>query len=57
MERQHLKRLFCFLKRIPDERKVVNDFWDIHQHKIKKWYKIQHEGEDLIISASPGSFY
>ncbi len=45
---------FCFLERVPDQGKTVNDFWDIHEHKIKKWYKSRQEEGDMIVSASPG---
>lgn len=32
---------------------LINEFWGIHQIKIKKWYLQQQKPTDIIISASP----
>ena len=45
--------LFGYLKNIKDLSGFVEDFWDEHEHKIKKWYLDQKEDSDVIISASP----
>ncbi len=33
--------------------KLVLEFWDGHEKRIKKWYREQKLSDDLIISASP----
>lgn len=54
MEKTEFKEVFfCFLKRISDIEFVINNFWDMKQCKIKKWYKNRQRQDDLIISASP----
>ncbi len=42
-----------FLKHIEEPQKVVKEFWNENQHKIKKFYLEQQEKDDVIISASP----
>ena len=44
--------MYRFL-RYCDIDKDVNDFWEINQSKIKKYYLKQKRNDDVIISASP----
>ena len=44
--------MYRFL-RYCDIDKDVNDFWEINQSKIKKYYLKQKRDDDVIISASP----
>ncbi len=44
--------MYRFL-RYCDIDKDVNDFWEINQNKIKKYYLKQKRDDDVIISASP----
>lgn len=44
---------FSFLPRLNHPEKLVEAFWDSHQHKIKTWYRENKTTEDLVISASP----
>lgn len=44
---------FSFLKEIDDVELAVANFWDINEHKIKRWYKDIQQVDDVIISASP----
>lgn len=51
-EKTRFKEYFYrFLRRIPDVKSAVSDFWDTHESKIKSFYTAQPE--DTIISASP----
>ena len=36
-----------------DAQGLLEEFWDLHQHKIFPWYPGQQEETDIIISASP----
>ena len=45
--------IYTFLRGVKDVDKVVEQFWDAHEHKIKKWYRKQQRADDVIISASP----
>lgn len=47
------ERIFSFLKRIDNPKSYIDEFWDKHEKKIKKWYLKQKQKSDLIISASP----
>lgn len=47
------EKFYSFLQGIDDVDAYVNEFWDINQNKIKKWYIDSQEESDLIISASP----
>lgn len=49
---ESLYRYLLYLDVI-DLEKLVNVFWDKHQHKIYNWYLEQKREDDLIISASP----
>lgn len=49
---QFKEMMYSFLKYVNVEKDVV-DFWDSHEHKIKKWYLSQKNNGDVIISASP----
>lgn len=44
---------FSFLVGLYDTNILVENFWSKHQHKIAKWYLMQKEKTDVIISASP----
>lgn len=44
---------FCFLKSFNNQKKLVEDFWNVHYTKIKKWYLKKNHSNDIIISASP----
>ena len=43
---------FSFLPGI-DVQKLTEDFWDLNQHRIYKWYLDQQQPDDIVISASP----
>ncbi len=45
--------LFSFLKEFKDQEKLVEEFWDKHYVKMKKWYLEKSHSNDIIISASP----
>lgn len=47
------EEFFCFLHKIESIDETIKDFWNINQYKIKDWYMIQQQSDDLIISASP----
>lgn len=49
---QMKERFFCFLNEI-DAENLVNEFWEINNIKIYKWYTDQMRKDDIIISASP----
>ena len=36
-----------------DAEGLLDEFWDLHQHKIFPWYPGQQEETDIVISASP----
>lgn len=44
---------FSFLKDFDDLEKLVKEFWENHDSKIKKWYLEKEHTNDIIISASP----
>ena len=46
------QKMYRFLE-CCDIDKDVNDFWEINQSKIKKFYLNQQKDDDVIISASP----
>lgn len=52
-KREFKEKFYCFLKKVPDIKTAVNDFWDEKQYRIKEWYKVRQRKDDLIISASP----
>ena len=47
------ERFFSFLARVDNIDKIIVEFWNIHEKKIKKWYVKQHLDTDVVISASP----
>ncbi len=47
------EKFYRFLSRIPDMEIWVEEFWDEHLDRIKDWYFIRQEKDDIIISASP----
>lgn len=44
---------FCFLKDFDNQEKLIEEFWEKHYLKIKKWYLEKDHSNDIIISASP----
>lgn len=44
---------FSFLKGIENIDDFIDEFWNKHIGKIKKWYRLQQQEDDVIISASP----
>ena len=54
IDKTQFKEIFyCFLTCIDDVTPYVFEFWNEHQHKIKKWYIEQQNENDVVISASP----
>ena len=49
---QFKEKMYRFLKYCDIDRDL-DDFWTIHDKKIKKWYLNQQKNDDVIISASP----
>ncbi|MBQ3543202.1 MAG: HAD-IB family phosphatase [Oscillospiraceae bacterium] len=47
------ERFYSFLQGMNDPQRVLQDFWDLHIHRIKPWYIGQMGEDDVIISASP----
>lgn len=52
-KKQLKERFFSFLKKVPNQEKAVEAFWDRNEYKIKKWYLDQKCKDDVIVSASP----
>ena len=48
--KQGFYKIFMFVK---IDKKFLDDFWDIHEKKIKKFYIDRNHKNDIIISASP----
>ena len=44
--------LFAYLKNIDNLDEFVEDFWDKHEHKIKKWYLENQKDNDVLMTAS-----
>lgn len=42
-----------YFKHLDDFDLILDDFWDEHKFKIKKWYLEKNHSQDVIISASP----
>ncbi len=52
-----MKEVFYrYFREIPDMQRALSDFWAGHLHKVKDFYKVQQQPEDVIISASPEFF-
>lgn len=47
------EKYFMFFKDIEHIDEWVRDFWKVHRHKLKGWYKQKDHRRDIIISASP----
>ena len=45
--------IFSFLKKFKNIDSLVNEFWQVHKSKIKKFYLEKKHDNDIIISASP----
>ena len=46
-------KFFSVVKNIENIDEVIEEFWEKHSKKIKKFYIDNHQSEDIIISASP----
>lgn len=44
--------LFSYLKNIENLNDFVEDFWDKHENKIKKWYLENQKENDVLMTAS-----
>lgn len=44
---------YTFFKDIKNIDKELNDFWEQHEYKMKKWYENKDHKDHVIISASP----
>ncbi len=54
IEKEKLKSVFfSFIKYFDDIDKVVIDFWNKKNYRLKDFYIKQHKADDIIISASP----
>lgn len=51
--KQFKESAFVFLKDIKNIDVEVTKFWELHSHKIEKWYQAKNKNTDIIISASP----
>lgn len=47
------EEFYCFLKKMDDVEGYVEKFWNVHEKKIKDWYRKKMCKSDVIISASP----
>ena len=47
------EQFYSFLKRVDQVEKVLIEFWNLHEKKMKNWYIEQQTEADVIISASP----
>lgn len=45
--------LYSYLPKINDFDKQINAFWNKYENRISKWYLLQKDSSDLIISGSP----
>lgn len=50
---KYKETFFSFLKGIKNIEKEIEEFWLKNEKKIKRWYLIQKDKKDVIISASP----
>lgn len=50
--REMKEKIFKFVTKFNNLEELVEDFWDLNEHKIKPWYLNQKKEEDVIISAS-----
>ncbi len=47
------EHFYAFLRRVPDIKAWVADFWDGNIRRIKPWYYEKQRPDDMILSASP----
>lgn len=47
------ERFYRFLNRIDDIDEELEKFWDLHEYKVKNFYKEHQKEDDVVISASP----
>lgn len=52
-KKEFKEKFFCFLNKFSNIDFMVDDFWNINDKKIKKWYLEKNHKNDIIISASP----
>ena len=50
---RYKEKYFSFLRYVPVNDQLLNDFWSIKNKKIKNWYLSQKADSDVVISASP----
>lgn len=50
---QYKERFYTFLRKLDNVDRLIENFWDIHIHKIAPWYFAQKKESDLVITASP----
>lgn len=49
-----MKTIFYrYFKHIKDMDQRVEEFWEVHEHKLMEYYRLQKHSSDVIISASP----
>lgn len=46
------EKIFGYVKSCNNIQELVEDFWDLNEHKIKPWYLKEQHKDDVIISAS-----
>lgn len=57
ISKTQMKEVFYhYFQDIPDMEEALADFWDRKVYKIKGFYLVQKDEEDVIISASPAFF-
>ena len=47
------QRMFRYLQWLPNTDRMISDFWDVNQKRVKMWYRKNHRADDVVISASP----
>lgn len=53
-DKTHFKeKFYAFLRYIPSAEDWVAEFWEEYRDKVKDWYLLQKQEDDVIISASP----
>lgn len=54
IDKTEFKELFfSFLENLKDIDGEVTLFWDVHEKRVKDWYRKKHRKDDVVISASP----
>lgn len=50
---QFKEKMLGYLKKLDEIDLVVQEFWEQHKKKLKKWYLEKDHSQDVVISASP----